>query len=575
MGLCFSKKEVALTPEKQPPESAVVEAPPAEKKQVFVITHNANKSTAAAGEKENRGETPTKKASREVVFEAVNAPVATVPVPTANFRTSSCTKEEVEAILIQCGRLSRSSSGKVAAGSESGIGYRKYSGSKRSFDFDNEERDQEEWGEMKTVSRPSPCRRTPGRERSGSRERGSGGGGRRVSRSPGRRSDIVPASSAVSERSKQPAKMVAVPPSSRENGRGLNRRGNNGRGSGGEMVAARTASPRSRSPATNARILNENACPQQPPCLSRSSSRKADQSPFRRNPMAELDENCPRTNQNAGGNFNKIQKTREGEEGIQNKPIHFRSQKFSENEGEGSRLSQRSRGDKTEHTTTAPKNNNNLITHSVPESQPPIESTAADAPTDRASSSKLESQIPRTITRSRSSRRSSRDLDQALGLLEDIQAYNQQHPDMAVSLPACISKACSILEAVADLNSTTTSESRSCYLPLKPVPVALESIEPQESAGSNSFVSHEYPELNSIDSISKSSSDQQLSPASSSHHPVSQCQPPAVTSRSGGGGRVAPATPNEKRREFYRRNQQIHRGSGRACSAATPVAVSL
>lgn len=333
MGLCFSKKEVAFPPEKQLPETAVVEAPPAEKKQVFVITHNANKSiaAAAAGEKENRGETPTKNASREVVLEAINAPVATVPAPTANLRTSSCTKEEVEAILIQCGRLSRSSSGRVAAGSESGIGYRKYSGSKRSFDFDNEGRDQEEWGEMKTVSRSSPCRRTPGRERSGSRERGSGGGGRRVSRSPGRRSEIVPASSAVSERSKQPTKMVAVPPSSRENGRGasfvgLNRKGNTGNGSGGEMVAVRTASPRSRSPATTSRILNETACPQQPPCLSRSSSRKADQSPFRRNPMAELDENCPRTNQNVGGNFNKVHKTREGEEGIQNKPIHFRSQ---------------------------------------------------------------------------------------------------------------------------------------------------------------------------------------------------------------------------------------------------------
>ncbi|KAG6496139.1 serine/arginine repetitive matrix protein 2-like [Zingiber officinale] len=563
MGLCFSKKDVVLSPEKQPPATAVVETLPVEKKQVFVITHNKSNASAASGEKENRGGTPTKKASREVAFEAVNVPVATAPALTDNIRASSCTKEEVEAILIQCGRLSRSSSGKMAVGSESGIGYRKYSGSKRSFDFDNEGRDQKEWGEMKTVSRPSPCRRTPGRERSGSRERGSGGG-RRLSRSPGRRSEFAPALSAVSERSKQPTKMVAVPPSSRDNGRGassvrVNRRGNSGSG-GGEMVAVRTASPRSRSPATNARILNENACPQQPPCLSRSSSRKADQSPFRRNPMAELDENCPRTNQNAGGNFNKMQKTREGEEGIQNKPIHFRSQKFSENEG------QRNRGDKTELTTTAaPKNNNNLIAHSVPESQPPIESTAADAPTDRASSSKLESQMPRTITRSRSSRRSSRDLDQALGLLEDIQAYNQQHPEMAVSLPACISKACSILEAVADLNSTTTttSEPRSCYLPLKPVPVALESVEPQESAGSNSFVSHDCPEPNSVDSISKSSSDQ-----------LSQCQPPPATSRSV-GGRVAPATPNEKRREFYRRNQQIHRGNGRACSTAAPVAVSL
>ena len=46
-------------------------------------------------------------------------------------RISSCTKEEVDAILIQCGKLSRSNSAAKT---------RRYSGSKRSFDFDQYER---------------------------------------------------------------------------------------------------------------------------------------------------------------------------------------------------------------------------------------------------------------------------------------------------------------------------------------------------------------------------------------------------------------------------------------------------
>lgn len=74
---------------------------------------------------------------------------------------------------------------------------------------------------------------------------------------------------------------------------------------------------------------------------------------------------------------------------------------------------------------------------------------------------------PSLITRGRSSRRSSRDLDANPDgllnqtsytslLLEDIQNYHQQ--TAAFSLPACVSKACSILEAVADLNSSFGSK---------------------------------------------------------------------------------------------------------------------
>ncbi|BAF09446.2 Os02g0638200, partial [Oryza sativa Japonica Group] len=59
----------------------------------------------------------------------------------------------------------------------------------------------------------------------------------------------------------------------------------------------------------------------------------------------------------------------------------------------------------------------------------------------------------------------------ATQLLEDIQSYHQQQNTTSVaataatlpsfSLPACVSKACSILDAVADLNSSS-SDSHSC-----------------------------------------------------------------------------------------------------------------
>jgi len=78
----------------------------------------------------------------------------------------------------------------------------------------------------------------------------------------------------------------------------------------------------------------------------------------------------------------------------------------------------------------------------------------------------LDNLKPQTLTRSRSSRRS-RDLDvnpevvlnppqtYASLLLEDIQNFHQKS-NPPVSLPACVTKACSILEAVADLNANTS-----------------------------------------------------------------------------------------------------------------------
>lgn len=87
-----------------------------------------------------------------------------------------------------------------------------------------------------------------------------------------------------------------------------------------------------------------------------------------------------------------------------------------------------------------------------------------------------ESLKPQALTKSRSSRLS-RDLDinpetlsnpnpsYASLLLEDIHNFHQKSaPTPAFLLPPCVTKACSILEAVADLNSTTSSN-LTCALP--------------------------------------------------------------------------------------------------------------
>ncbi|XP_064960784.1 uncharacterized protein LOC135610328 [Musa acuminata AAA Group] len=486
MGLCFSKKKAssrnshaskAIPNEKkaEKPSGAAVESA-AVQKQAVVIIQNARKSaseSAAAEEKvkDKKAETPTNKVDRKV--ETCGAdPVLVVPVveefrPTTVVGSSSCTKEELDAILIQCGRLSRSSSGNASNGN--GGGHRKYSGSKRSYDFDSEkkaEEEEEECGE-KPVSRPSPHRRTPGRERSGSRERGGGGGGgRRVSRSPGRRTEVPASPVATSERSRQPAKMVAVP--ARDKRRGVSPAAPNKRGR--ETGAVRSASPQPRSPASTTRISNENASyrappPNQPQSLSRSSSRKAEQSPYRRSPMKEVDENIlNRTNQTVN------KKKRGGEEGMQ-KLSQPRTQKSSENGAQVSKGFQKNGAAKA--VTNAVKSSN-PVTDCVREQLMGCrgrDAPAAEEETEKASA-KVEVQNPRTITRTRSSRRSSRDLDHALGLnqeallnpnpyasllLEDIQ---NQHPDTAFSVPACVSKAFSIVEAVADLNSGS-SENRS------------------------------------------------------------------------------------------------------------------
>ncbi|KAJ6293553.1 hypothetical protein OIU76_021743 [Salix suchowensis] len=266
MGCCFSKKNehssssnasqpVLNTPRVEKSEiqnsnnkivedkevkKQVVEEGSFVKKEIFVIKHRKSQ------DKDKRtpppylnialledGPTPTATASASEILLGNSS--TNVGAHNMDVRTSSCIKEEVDAILIQRGRPSRSNSSGSGKLPSSGI---KYSGSKRSYDFDNNNNnDQNQDVESATYadhydftkkgnddddgevtaerrqhrsrrqsSRPSPSpssqgrRRTPSRERdqnqlSGSRERGSGCSGRRVSRSPGRR----------------PGKMVSVP----------------------------------------------------------------------------------------------------------------------------------------------------------------------------------------------------------------------------------------------------------------------------------------------------------------------------------------------------------------------------
>uniref|UniRef100_A0ACD5USR7 Uncharacterized protein n=1 Tax=Avena sativa TaxID=4498 RepID=A0ACD5USR7_AVESA len=572
MGLCLSKKEhrrqeeqprnaakksgkdaaAALVPEAKKasqPASSRKAAPPrgeepaADKRTVFVVKAAAAAAAAEVAAAESDGA----KRAPAPAEEAKPAVVNRVPV-----RTSSCTKEEVDAILIQCGRLSRSSSasGKAAASGEGGH-QRRYSGSKRSYDFDRERRgggadDELDWdrhgGGGGGASRPSPRRRTPERKRSASHEARSGGGSgsRRVSRSPGRRGDGTPAAAGsvgADRAARQPGKMVSVP--AREKGRAPS-----------PVKAApagkRYASPtlRSNSPARAAAVANENAGAHGP-SLSRSSSRKADHSPYRRNPMTELDENALVSNHNTANYAKSQKKPIESVAAVSHKlgiakdkpeiveesvasdtkapssrmnATHTMSivaeSAVNPRDGPGGRSWRRSSrdfdldGGAMASDIRAPSSKINA-THSVnivaesvgnPKAGPVGPSSRrssrdfdhngssvaflneAMASDTKGTSSRMNATHtvsivaesvanPKAGPGGRSSRRSSRDFDHngnsyASLLLEDIQSYHQQNTSdtsaavPAFSLPACVSKACSILEAVADLNSSP-SENRS------------------------------------------------------------------------------------------------------------------
>lgn len=331
------------------------------KKEVFVIKHRKSHD---GRDKNGASLLPPPQEGNGLVFSAATPTVSSSSceilesgavgenLKAGLVRTSSCTKEEVDAILIQCGRLSRSSSAK-------GNG-RKYSGSKRSYDFDHCDRDgvnsgnfgdEDEDGKnadsvevdedgtpvekrhhQRQRHRQSSRHSSQGRRRTPSRERDqnqrSSSRERRVSRSPGRRS-VEPSASNPSNNTSninanannggvlnRPAKMVSVPATVSHVEMDKNNNANGGCGGNdsatvtavkrisvkrniGEVTAmagSRVASsPRSQSPARNngnVKASDENQQQQQQqPSLSRSSSRKAEQSPYRRNPLSEIDTN--------------------------------------------------------------------------------------------------------------------------------------------------------------------------------------------------------------------------------------------------------------------------------------------
>ncbi|CAK8537988.1 unnamed protein product [Lathyrus sativus] len=394
-------------------------------------------------------------------------------------RTSSCTKEEVDAILIQCGRLSRSSSGKAASSST-----RKYSGSKRSFDFDHSDNNNDAISAEDEQKRTNPSdnseeydgaarhnnrqrhrsspksssngrRRTPSRERE--REQRSSSRERRVSRSPGRRSSDANAANGSnntgSGSGSRPGKMVTVPAT--VSSLVMDKSNNGGGGGGGDSgkrvnVKRNIVSPRSMSPArVNGNGTNQNQNQQQPSLSRSNSARKTEVSPYRRNPLSEVDPNSlayPQSNANNGGSKVQIKHKKEMEAETVQKP------KAEVRDNTRNRTSSRGISEK------------GVNTHTKEQQEDEIKVMSDNAIVKNVV-------MPTGITRSRSSRRS-RDLDNLNPetltnpppssytslLLEDIHNFHQKTiTQPAVSLPACLNKACSILEAVADLNSTTSS----------------------------------------------------------------------------------------------------------------------
>ncbi|XP_027076269.1 uncharacterized protein At1g65710-like [Coffea arabica] len=575
MGGCLSKKSTCSScttpfPNPNPLHQQIKPQPHVEnkkseeetvKKEVFIIKHRKSHDIDRLLSEEEKDDVK-QKAAPEIVLESGKIGSADkknscnnnasnnggIFVAAAPVRTSSCTKEEVDAILIQCGRLSRSSSTGKAANLSGPCGSgdnnngenpapsqrgRKYSGSKRSYDFDNDNgsdgkdnvaaadkdddddigvvgershRHRQRQRQSRTVGSPSKGRRrTPSREReqqqrSGSRERGSSsnGSGRRVSRSPGRRSEspaITTASTGVNSsqgnsnggNGNRPGKMVSVPATvsslvmDKSNSAGG---GNetvsasavkriqvkrNAGGAGDAAVGGRTAaSPRARSPARgNVNVLNEsqNQNQQHPMSLSRSNSRKAEHSPYRRNPLSEIDTNVVTENMSLPGskapNSTNTQKPNSDYTTNNKVAVQGAENKISSSKGIA------------DHSATNLNLKNKEQQHLISEvAQAPQAITSNVAVNTVASGP--ECLKPQGVTRSRSSRLS-RDFDinpETLSnpspsytalLLEDIQNFHQKSSTPAISLPPCLSKACSILEAVADLNSSTSSNLSSAF----------------------------------------------------------------------------------------------------------------
>ncbi|KAF8010300.1 hypothetical protein BT93_J1042 [Corymbia citriodora subsp. variegata] len=557
MGSCFSKKSsspvafsggstaaVKPPPDSNPPSKTDVTKAEREpdgfqkeavqegfvKKEVFIIKHRKSHDRRASTDEKPAVDgvvtVVDKGKSGEDAAKAVVGPPAassnggeSLPVNgvsavgvTAGVRTSNCTKEEVDAILIQCGRLSRSSSGRTGAAS----GGRVYSGSKRSYDFDNQNDDgpvgrgadaagseQSEMNEDELAekrqhrqrhrqSTPSrshsqgsgPRRRTPSRER----EQRSSSRERRVSRSPARRSENASHSNSNastttaggSGNNNRPGKMVSVPASlvDKSNGGGdppesqatikrisVKRNAGNA-GEAAHTVSRGAASPRSQSPARQmaGAVGRQQNGENQQPSLSRNSSRKAEHSPYRRNPLGEIDTNARQPQPQPPSNKSTHKATEDGSV----KEVEARMSKPTVDCNNG-RFAH-STCDKTGGKVTEDKKARGCDAAEKEQQQAVMEVLKRQAPMSGS-----ESQKPQALARSRSSRLSELDLNPQIMaespsyttlLLEDIQNFHQKQTP-TYTVPACVTKACSIYEAVADLNSNKSSNVTSALSELR------------------------------------------------------------------------------------------------------------
>ncbi|KAI6670669.1 hypothetical protein NL676_005554 [Syzygium grande] len=555
MGSCFSKKSSSPAakpppPDSHPPREIDVVAKKAEcrpggkasprdrqeteagqegfvKKEVFVIKHRkshdrraaassppeekpAPDGAAPAADAGKSGEDAAKAAGPLADLsnggESLAVNVASAVGVSAGVRTSSCTKEEVDAILIQCGRLSRSSSGRTGAPS----GGRVYSGSKRSYDFDNQndavaravdaagseqpEMNEDELAEKRqhrqrhrqstTPSRShsqgsGARRRTPSRER----EQRSSSRERRVSRSPARRSEnaSLPNSNASaaaggSGNSNRPGKMVSVPASlvdksncagdpheSQATIKRISVKRNVGEA---HTVSRSAASPRSQSPArqTSGGVGRQQNSENQQPSLSRNPSRKAEQSPCRRNPLGEIDTNARQQQPQPLSNKSTHKATEDGTV----KEVEARMTKPTVDSNNG----------RYAHGTcdrTGGKVTQDSKARGCDSAEKEQQAVTEVLKRQAAPMSGMESQKPQALARSRSSRLSELELNPQIVpeptsytnlLLEDIQNFHQKHTPTS-TVPACVTKACSIYEAVADLNSNKNSNVASALSELR------------------------------------------------------------------------------------------------------------
>ncbi|CAN6470225.1 unnamed protein product [Victoria cruziana] len=402
---------------------------------------------------------------------------------------SGCTKDEVDAILIQCGRLSRSSSGKSSNENNgraltNSASTKRHSGSKRHFEYQAEnenhlDREAGDDGGGKQRSGRSSHKRTPSGDmggmvdyyykRSSSRERNpdeqrarrggpaaaaaAAGGGearRRVSRSPGRRGDATPDKSRASRSGRY------APPSSGD--------------TGAKPVAKRNnVASRSRSPAARASAATTPTVPT--PSLSRNSSRKGEQSPYRRpltgdsapKSQGQADNSADLVTTIAGdrskstGNHQNIAKDKEGEieERVRNPSTsHHRSESF---DGSG-----KARDSRSSNNTIREQLLTCRVVKQVPRQQPSPTMLVSDQRQTEPEAEEAEAEGEEdaqvrgeSLTLDAESCYPQKDFTRST--LES--AYPTLDIDVhspAFYLPPCVSKACSILEAVADLNSNNS-----------------------------------------------------------------------------------------------------------------------